>query len=75
MSGCAIDCQLKELVVSGVAAGHDLFVYFDLLGISRQSCQKASNVLFVNVTPELLSAQHLVKLCERGERKKQPPPV
>lgn len=68
VGGMAAHSEFEELVVFGIAASCYLHVHADPLSLARQSGEKTSNILLINISPELFSAQDFVEFGERGKR-------
>ena len=53
--------KLKELVVFGITASSDSYIHVNPFGFTGQDRDKGPYVLFIDIAPELLSAQDVVE--------------
>jgi hypothetical protein len=60
--------EFQELVVLWIAANPYPRLHVNPFRLARQRCKKGSNVFFVHIPAEALSAQDFVEFGERGER-------
>lgn len=65
----AVDGKRKKFVVLGIATCEYLPGYFNPLRLSRQCRKKAPDVLLVNITAELLTAEDFEQFREGVEGK------
>lgn len=73
MRGMATYRKFKKFVVLGVAASREAHVDLDPFSLPRQSRDKDSNIVLINIPAELFSAQHFVEFSENGEGEQQTP--
>ena len=69
MGRAATYSQLKKLVVPGITAGRYLDIHIHPLSCARQSRQKNPGIFFLEIWPELFSAQNLIDFGEHCKRK------
>jgi hypothetical protein len=60
--------KFQKLVVLWIAAGNDLHIDVDPLGLARKSGKKTSNFFLIYVTAELFSAQNVIKFSKDSKR-------
>jgi hypothetical protein len=62
------DSERKKFVVFGITAGSYFDIHIDPLCFSRQRCEKAPDVVFVDIRLELLTVKNLEQLRQHGIR-------
>jgi hypothetical protein len=74
--GCdATHSQFDKLIVLRITTGSYLHIDIDPVSLSRQSRQKTSNVVLIEISTEALSVQNLVQFGECSERKQHFSPL
>jgi hypothetical protein len=49
-------CQFEKLVIFWITASLYFGLYIHPFGLARQGCEKGSNIFFIHIAPEALSA-------------------
>lgn len=73
MGSLAAYGKLKELIVFGIPASRNPHIDIDPLGFACQDCNECSDVFFIDISAEPLSAQNLAKLRKHRKGKQQFP--
>ena len=60
----------EEFVVFGIATSRDLVINVSPFGLARQGCNKGLNVVLVDISTKVLSAQNFVEFRKHRKRKK-----
>ena len=68
VGGMAVYRKLEEFIVLSIAAGGDPQAHVDPMGFASQRGHKSSDILFIHILPELLSAQNFVQFGEYRKR-------
>lgn len=69
VGGMAVYRKFEDFVVLCIAAGGNPRAHVDPMGFACQRRQKSSDILFIDIRPELLSAQNFIKFGEHRKRK------